>query len=116
MKSRDDKPPRQWNSTIPRRTKGIERTPLTGPVGPTRKPKPRKPIAKRNPEREAKRRKQYAAKLAKYRASETYRVVARRADGQCEWSELLKGEWVPNPLPYRCLVTEGLEHHHLRYA
>src|SRR3954467_3732320 len=53
MKSRDDKPPRAWNSTIARRTKGIERTPLTGPVGPTRKPKPRKPVKRVNAKRKA---------------------------------------------------------------
>lgn len=40
-------------SRPPRRTKGIERTPLTGPVGPTRKPKPRKPVKKVNAKRKA---------------------------------------------------------------
>lgn len=43
-----------------------------------------KRIAKVNPERQAKRRKSYAQKLAAYRRSETYRVVEKRAGGCCE--------------------------------
>lgn len=112
MKSRDDRP-RAWNSTLKIGRKPLERTPFKGPVGPTRKP--RKAMPKANPERQRKAAKRYAIKLAKYRASETYRVVEARAAGQCE------AEWdafyIANGyIKERCTATEGLEHHHKTYA
>lgn len=83
--------------------------------------KPRKAIAKENPERQAKRRKRYSAKLAAYRRSETFRVVEQRAAGQCEAEVqrgLLVGGVVPDSLwPWRrCTITEGLQHHHKTYS
>jgi hypothetical protein len=84
--------------------------------------KPTTKIRAVNPEREAKRRKEYAKKLAAYKRSDTYKVVQRRAAGQCEFEiavirrlcfegeELGMGKYKA-----RCPETERLQHHHLDY-
>lgn len=61
-----------------------------------------KRIAKVNPERQAKRQKSYAQKLAAYRRSDTYLVVAQRSRGFCEALD--------------CMARDGLQHHHKTYA
>ena len=67
---------------------------------------PRTPLKKVNVERQAKRRKSYAQKLAAYRRSETYQIVKARANGQCEAKHYPEG---------RCLGPAE-HHHHKTYA
>ena len=86
----------------------MKRTPLQRKTRLTAKHsngKPKVPLKKVNVERQAKRRKSYAQKLAAYRRSETYQIVTARAGGGCE-AKTMYG---------RCLSTDRLAHHHLRY-
>ena len=78
-----------------------------------------------NPARQAKRRKSYAQKLAAYHRSETAKIVAQRAGGQCERFIQESGLYLQNevdgkvvivPVGYRCLATLGLSHNHKTYA
>ena len=73
--------------------------------------KPKVPLKKVNVERQAKRRKSYAQKLAAYRRSGTYKVVEARSGHQCENVIVLQGCRI------RCPVHGfGLSHHHKTYA
>ncbi len=92
----------------------------------TAKPKPLRAV---NPEREAKRRQTRRKNHAKYRASETFKIVTARAAGQCEasvrWAwgaagiELVEIRadlaWMAHATHVRCWANEGLEHHHVHY-
>lgn len=77
------------------------------------------PIKKVNPDRQAKRRKSYAQKLAAYRRSATYKLVEARAYGECEATfprmSLDGGAWI-----YKCAASRAkdyrLTHHHKTYA
>ncbi len=69
-----------------------------------------KPMANVNPERQAKRRKSYAQKLAAYRRSETYRVVEKRAGGCCEAMDKYGRCGSERRFGY------VLQHHHKTYA
>ncbi len=89
-----------------------------------RKKKVRKPLAKSNPEKQAKRRKSYAQKLAAYKRSETYKVVEARAEGRCEFSypavvDAVTGKQRGSDMK-RCPAyrRDGsrLTHHHKTYA
>jgi hypothetical protein len=83
-----------------------------------RKPLPRgtAPLRKVNPERQAKRRKSYAQKLAAYRRSGTYKLVEQRAADRCEGWDVLRR------IELRCAVmrtypwSARLTHHHKTYA
>ena len=79
-----------------------------------------KPIRKVNPERQAKRRQSYAAKLRAYKKSATYREVEQRADGQCEKRIPLGGTRHTPASEIRCAATRQsghvLTHHHKTYA
>lgn len=83
---------------MPRRTAGMKRSGK---------------LPAENPEQLARTRAGRKRKHSAYRRSETYRIVADRAGGQCEH--------VHHPFPhepevaFRCTETEDLEHHHLRY-
>lgn len=91
---KEPKPPRRWNSTLrvtpkkPRVAKTSAPTSRAWINRTTTQPaKPKKALSKSNPERQAKRRKAYAVKLAAYKRSETYRIVEARAGGRCERRE-----------------------------
>ena len=100
------KTPLKASKPAPTRGAWINRT--------TKKRKARKALPKSNPERQAKRRKSYAVKLAAYKRSETYKAVEVRAGGMCEARFTLLG------YPARCGATriagERLTHHHKTYA
>lgn len=93
-----------------------------------------KPLRSVNPEREAKRRKRHKKAHAAYRASGCFKVVERRAAGQCEGSLLWEPvtiagnagvvivdirdslEWMAFAHYVRCVNAGGLSHHHRTYA
>lgn len=60
-----------------------------------------------NPDRQRKRRTRRQQLHQAYRRSETYRIVAARAGGRCEYVQPQSGR--------RCAETELLEHHHKHY-
>lgn len=68
--------------------------------------KPRKKLPAVNVARQAKKAKRYSAALARYHRSETAKVVAARAGGQCE--RIVDG--------VRCEYVGRLIHNHLTYA
>ncbi len=76
--------------------------------------RPKTPIKTVNAERQAKRRKSYAQKLAAYRRSPTYKIVEARANGLCE-NQI---DIATNGVPFRinCLGGRPLQHHHKTYA
>lgn len=92
------------------------------PMGamPQRQSKPRKPLAKVNVERLAKRRKSYAQKLAAYKRSATYKIVEARAAGQCEAFNEWYSQMHDRDLRARCGCSRArgdrLTHHHKTYA
>lgn len=94
---------------------------------------PRKPIAKRNAKRQAKRRISYAKGLAAYRKSETAKIVKVRAGGRCEAILIIRHgfplfiptEIIPQTRAIklrkgdyacRCWQREKLGDHHLTYV
>jgi hypothetical protein len=80
-------------------------------------------MKKKNPTRQAKRRKTYAQKLAAYKRSETYKFVEARAAERCEHIRKVKmlcswkGECPQYEFAYqRCVGSSFLQHHHKTYA
>lgn len=73
-----------------------------------------KPIPKSNPARQARHDAEYRRKLAAYRRSETYKIVAERAGGRCEYTWEHVG-WTGDRT-MRCPATDKLHHHHRRYG
>jgi len=98
----------------------MKRTPLQRKTRLTAKHsngKPRTPLKKVNVERQAKRRKSYAQKLASYRRSETYKIVKARAGGRCEQTVdlFLFAEPGGSVETQRCDLPVK-HHHHKTYA
>lgn len=126
--SRRKKRPRKFNSTLPV-VADAKRRPKK-PLPASNRPRRSKGLKKVNPERQAKRRKAYAQKLAAYRRSETYRLVEARAGNRCEHFTytttltMLGDKQHPDFPPVygivRCCThrAEGttLTHHHKTYA
>lgn len=126
------KGPRQWNSTLPatpKRPRVAKKAPARGINRTTTQRKgvkARKELPKSNPERQAKRRKAYAVKLAAYKRSETYRIVEARAAGRCEricsaGPEIVREfTGVARTEYWRCeasrVAGDRLSHNHLSYA
>ena len=93
-----------------KRGKGLSRGPIPR--------KARTPIKKANPERQAKRRKDYARKLAAYKRSEAYRSVEQRAGMCCEANIEVNmcGERYVMRCPASRITGAALTHHHKTYA
>lgn len=73
-----------------------------------------KRIAKINTARQAKRRKAYAAKLAKARQGQGYTEAMARAGGRCEWT--IWDHAGAGTYERRCTETTDLQAHHKTYS
>lgn len=99
-----------------RRKKPMKRTWLRSSSSSRRR---RRGVAKINHARQQKRRKEYAAKLAKARRGTGYADAMERAGGRCEYVYPVydrDGPGNASPVDERCPVTDGLEAHHLHYS
>lgn len=123
-----------YGSTIARKPKKfapavlaeVNRFAASSPKRSSPMPKARKPIAKRNPERAAKRDKAYAAGLRAYHASETKKLVEVRSAGRCEFSIADDRSCLPRvldvrvdrerPAGYSRCGRKAKPHHHTTYA